>query len=33
MTGVDLVRFAAFALGQHRRRTLLSLLGVSIGIP
>ena len=32
MTALDLIRFAAFALGQHRRRTLLSLLGVSIGI-
>ena len=32
MSALDLIRFAAFALGQHRRRTLLSLLGVSIGI-
>ena len=32
MTGSDLIRFAAFALGQHRRRTLLSLVGVAIGI-
>jgi putative ABC transport system permease protein len=32
MKGVDLLRFAAEALGQHRRRSALSLLGVSIGI-
>ncbi|MBW2384557.1 MAG: ABC transporter permease [Deltaproteobacteria bacterium] len=32
MTGVDLVRFAVNALAQHRRRTLLSLVGVVIGV-
>ncbi|MCP5039743.1 MAG: FtsX-like permease family protein [bacterium] len=31
MKGVDVVRFAATALLQHRRRTLLSLLGVAMG--
>jgi putative ABC transport system permease protein len=29
---IDLLRFAAEALGQHRRRSGLSLLGVSIGV-
>ena len=32
MTGADLVRFAVNALIQHRRRSLLSLLGVVIGV-
>ena len=32
MSGADVLRFAANALGQHRRRSLLSLLGVAIGI-
>jgi len=32
VNGPDVVRFAAEALGQHRRRSALSLLGVSIGI-
>jgi putative ABC transport system permease protein len=32
VTGPDLIRLAVFALAQHRRRTALSLLGVSIGI-
>ena len=32
MTGADLVRFSVHALTQHRRRTLLSLLGVVIGV-
>lgn len=32
MSGADLMRFAVNALAQHRRRTLLSLLGVVIGV-
>ena len=32
MTWADVVRFAAHALSQHRRRSLLSLLGVVIGV-
>ena len=32
MTAPDLIRFATYALGQHRRRTGLSLLGVAIGV-
>lgn len=32
MTGPDLARFAVNALAQHGRRTLLSLLGVVIGV-
>jgi putative ABC transport system permease protein len=32
VTGTDLVRFAVNALTQHRRRTLLSLVGVVIGV-
>jgi len=32
MTWADIFRFAANALGQHRRRSLLSLLGVVIGV-
>ena len=32
MTAADTLRFAAQALVQHRRRSLLSLLGVSIGV-
>lgn len=31
MTGPDVIRFAGNALLQHRRRTLLSLLGVAMG--
>ena len=32
MTWADVIRFAAHALRQHRRRSLLSLLGVVIGV-
>lgn len=32
MTWADIIRFAANALGQHRRRSVLSLLGVVIGV-
>jgi putative ABC transport system permease protein len=32
VSGADVVRFAANALGQQRRRSLLSLLGVVIGV-
>jgi putative ABC transport system permease protein len=32
VTWADVVRFAAHALSQHRRRSLLSLLGVVIGV-
>jgi putative ABC transport system permease protein len=32
MTGTDFMRFAVNALVQHRRRTLLSLIGVVIGV-